>query len=67
MDFKKTNPAVIKTMFSQMDKKTFIKNMQLLKEELSNVEVTYRNRNYRLSLLNLYRWGVNFYLNKFKK
>ncbi|MBJ2173629.1 hypothetical protein JBL43_05230 [Aureibaculum sp. A20] len=56
MDFKKTNTAVIKTMFSQMDKETFIKNMGLLKEELTNVEVTTKNENYRMSLLNLYKW-----------
>lgn len=59
MDFKKTNMAVIKSMFLQMDKETFIKNMELLKEELSTVEVTAKNVNYRYALLNLYRWCLN--------
>ncbi|MDY7396973.1 hypothetical protein UMM65_17135 [Aureibaculum sp. 2210JD6-5] len=65
MDFKKTNPAVIKTMFSRMDKETFIKNMQLLKEELKNVEVTLKNDNYRFALLELYIWGTIVFIRKF--
>lgn len=66
MDFKKTNMAVIKSMFLQMDEETFIKNMELLKKELSTVEVTAKNANYRYALLNLYRWCVEVYLAKFR-
>lgn len=58
MDFKKTNMAVIKSMFLQMDKKTFIKNMELLKKELSTVEVTPKNASYRYALVNLYKWCI---------
>ena len=65
MDFKKTNPAVIKTMFSKMDKVTFTKNITLLQEELTKVEVNSKNENYRMSLLNLYKWCIKIYKNKF--
>ena len=65
MDFKKTNMAVIKSMFLQMDKETFIKNMELLKQELLSVEVTPKNANYRYALLNLYIWCIEVSLIKF--
>jgi len=65
MDFKKTNPAVMKSMFLQMDKETFIANMELLNEKLLNIEVTAKNANYRYALLNLYKWCIDIYFTKF--
>ena len=56
MDFKKTNHAVIKSMFLQMDEKTFIKNAKDCKNELLNQTITLQSANYRFALLNLFKW-----------
>lgn len=66
MDFKKTNPAVIKSMFLQMDKQTFKVNMDLLYNELLTVKQTPITSNYRYALSNLYRWCFAVYQQKFK-
>lgn len=64
MDFKKTNTAVLKSMFSHMDKKTFILNAQALKKELIDCEVSIHTQNYREALKRLYVWIVVFYKSK---
>lgn len=61
MDLTKTNTAVIKIMFTQMDKQTFILNAQNLKQTLLNLEVTPQNQNQREALKNVYKWLVNYY------
>ncbi len=65
MDFKKTNPAVLKSMFLQMDKETFVINANALKSELLSIEISFKNANYRESLKRLYLWCKTTYINKF--
>lgn len=64
MDYKKTNPAVIKSMLMQMDKQTFIKHAKEIKTNFLNAEV---QTNERAMFLNLYNFCVNYYLAGFKK
>lgn len=67
MDFKKTNPAVLKSLFLQMDKPTFILNANALKSELIGQKVTLKNANYIFALKNLFYWCRKVYKQKFVK
>ena len=63
MDFQKTNSAVIKSMFMQMQKNVFIKNAQLLKEEYLNLKPSFYNQNYERKLWSLYKFCVIWFCN----
>ena len=67
MDFKKTNPAVIKSIFLQMDEQTFKANMDMLYNELLSHEQTPRTDNYRYALTNLYKWCFEVYRQNFQQ
>jgi len=66
MDFKKTNLAVIKSMFLQMDGQTFKTNMDLLYKELLSLDQTPRASNYRYALTNLFKWCSEVYRQRFQ-
>lgn len=66
MDFKNTNPAVIKSMFLQMDEATFIANAKQLKTELLALEITFYSQNYRFALKKLYLWCKHTYYKRFR-
>ena len=65
MDFKKTNPAVLKSMFLKMDKETFVTNANALKSELTGQKITLKNANYIFALKNLFYWCRSIYTQKF--
>lgn len=65
MDFKKTNPAVLKSMFLQMDKETFIKNALDCQKELIAQPISLQNANYRFALINLYKWLKAIYRKRY--
>lgn len=65
MDFAKTNSAVIKTIFSTMDKQTFIKNGKDLKHELIINYAQRTNENYLTKLISLHIWISSEYRRKF--
>jgi len=65
MDFKQTNPAVLKSMFLQMDKATFLKNAQDCKSELYKQSPTLQNANYIFSLKNLLNWCRDVYTKRY--
>lgn len=65
MDFKNTNSTVLKSIFLQMDKETFICNAKALKNELIGQKITLKNANYIFALKRLYFWCKDVYLNKF--
>jgi hypothetical protein len=67
MDFKRTNQAVLKSMFLQMDKATFIHNAQDLKSQLVGQKITLSNANYIFALNRLYNWCKVIYKQKFVK
>lgn len=67
MDFKKTNPAVIKSMFLLMDEQTFKANMDMLYNQLLSLEQTPRASNYRYALTNLYKWCIVVYQQRFQQ
>lgn len=61
MDFKKTNSAVLKSMFLQMDKPIFIQNVRLLKNEYLELKPSFYNKNYEMKLWNLHKFCTLFY------
>ncbi len=65
MDFKKTNPAVLKSMFLQMDQETFITNAKALKKELVGQKITLKNANYIFALKRLFYWCREVYSKKY--
>jgi hypothetical protein len=68
MDFKKTNSAVLKSMFMQMQKDVFIANAQLLKKEYLEFKPNFYNKNYEVKLWQLLKfctiWYINFWKSK---
>lgn len=58
MDYKNTNPAVIKAMLIQMDKQTFINHALEIRHLLIHAEV---GTTYRAMLLNLYSFCRHHY------
>ena len=66
MDFKKTNPAVIKSKLLQMDEQSFKAHMEILYNQLLDLELTPRTSNYRYALINLYKWCFEVYQQKFQ-
>lgn len=67
MDFKKTNSAVIKTMFSNMNRSTFIQNAKLLKMEYLEIKPNEKNKNYEVKIQTLLVWISIFYQKNFPK
>ena len=67
MDFNKTNLAVIKSKFLQMDEQTFKANMEILYNQLLDLELTPRTSNYRYALINLYKWCIEVYRQRFQQ
>lgn len=67
MDFKKTNSAVIKSMFSNMNRSTFIQNAKLLKMEYLEIKPNENNKNYEVKIQALLVWISIFYKNNFPK
>lgn len=67
MDFKKTNSAVLKSMFLQMDKPVFIQNVRLLKNEYLELKPNFYNQNYERKLWNLYKFCTLFYFKNWCK
>lgn len=66
MDFKKANPAVIKSKLLQMDEQSFKTNMEIIYNQLLDFELTARTSNYRHALVNLYKWCMEIYKQKFQ-
>jgi len=58
MDFKKTNSAVLKSMFLKMDKPVFIQNVRLLKNEYLELQPNFYNQNYERKLWDLYKFSA---------
>ncbi len=67
MDYKNTNPAVIKRMLSKMDKDTFIHHAKSINNLYVSVVPTPYNLNYLGKLSNLYRFCVITYKKRFKR
>lgn len=65
MDYRKTNGAVIKSLFLQMDKPTFIRHAQELKAMLLTMEISPETMNYRIKLLRIYCWCRVVYRSRF--
>ena len=58
MDFKKTNLAVLKSIFSHMDDVVFIRNVKILKAEYLELKPNFYNQNYERKLWNLYKFSA---------
>ena len=67
MDFKKTNSAVLKSMFLKMDKPVFIQNVRLLKNEYLELQPNFYNQNYERKLWDLYKFTTIWYCNYWRK
>lgn len=65
MDYKNTNPAVLKMQFSLMDKTAFLRFGQELKKELLTADFEQNRSNYRFMLLRLYKWALREYQKRF--
>lgn len=64
MDFKKTNSAVLKSMFLKMDKPVFIQNVRLLKNEYLELQPNFYNQNYERKLWDLYKFSAVLWQSK---
>ena len=58
MDFKKTNLAVLKSIFSHMDDVVFIRNVKILKAEYLELKPNFYNQNYERKLWDLYKFSA---------
>lgn len=67
MDLKKTNSAVIKSMFIQMKKEEFITNAELVKKEYLELVPNFYNQNYERKLWEIYGFVTRFYCNYWLK
>ena len=63
MDFKKTNSAVLKNMFMQMQKDVFIQNVKFLQQEYLELKPNFYNQNYERKLWQLYKFITIWYCN----
>ena len=64
MDFKKTNLAVLKSIFSHMDDVVFIRNVKILKAEYLELKPNFYNQNYERKLWDLYKFSAVLWQSK---
>ena len=64
MDFKNTNLAVLKSIFSHMDDVVFIRNVKILKAEYLELKPNFYNQNYERKLWDLYKFSAVLWQSK---